>query len=215
MIITLKDFMELVNYRITEGSDYCWTCYGANAYTLSYWNQDHNGHSLAIIFDTHTHDVYEVQAHDYKHNRAYRLINPNYKDRYDVEAVDRGVEANQAWDDVDYVDLETNEDFLEKALAIIAGEDYDTRVSIPLNIPKDELLLIFTAAHERDMTFNEFVEEAIKEAIANFEQDPEEFKRRFNLPKIQSPPFPTDNFTRDQARAAVKSAKRKIKKKRG
>ena len=88
-MITLKEFMDLVDHRITEGSDFCWECYGPNAYSLSYWNQDHNGHSLSIIFDTRTHEVYEVQAHDYKHNRAYRLINLVYKNEYNNEAIGR------------------------------------------------------------------------------------------------------------------------------
>jgi hypothetical protein len=164
-MITLKDFMQTVDYKITEGSDYCWTCYGANAYTLSYWNQDHNGHSLAIIFDTHTHNVYEVQAHDYKHNRAYRLINPDYKDRYDAEAMTRGVEANEAWDDVNYVDLEIDEDFHDKASSIISGEDYDTRIDMPLRLDNDALFELMKRAHEQDITLNQLIEDILRNVI--------------------------------------------------
>ena len=53
-MITLKRWMELVNYRITEGSDYGWSCYGNNAYSLSFWNGIHGdgGFSSNIIFDT-------------------------------------------------------------------------------------------------------------------------------------------------------------------
>ena len=39
-MITLKEWMELVDYRITEGSDYCWSCYGPDAYSLDSWNGD-------------------------------------------------------------------------------------------------------------------------------------------------------------------------------
>jgi hypothetical protein len=167
-MITLKEFMELVDYKVTEGSEYCWDCYGHNAYSLSYWNQDHNGHSLCIIFDTRTHEVYEVQACDYKHNRAYRLINPDYKFVYDDEAAGRDVRANEAWDDVDYVDLDVDDDFIQKALAIIAGEDYDTRVSVPVNFTDEELLTYMKQAHERDITFNQLVEEALRAAIDEY-----------------------------------------------
>ena len=72
-MITLKEWMELVDYRITEGSEYCWQCYGPDAYSLDSWNGDQNGYSFCIIFDNKTQVVYEVQAHDYVHNRAYRL----------------------------------------------------------------------------------------------------------------------------------------------
>lgn len=56
-MITLKEFMELVDYRITEGSDYMWSCYGPNAHRLDSWNGDHDGHSVSIIFDTQSQNV--------------------------------------------------------------------------------------------------------------------------------------------------------------
>jgi hypothetical protein len=167
-VITFKEFMELVDYKVTEGSEYGWECFGSNAYSLSYWNQDHNGHSICIIFDTRTHEVYAVEACDYKHNRAYRLINPNYKTAHDSEAVGRNVDANQAWDDVNYVDLDVDDDFIQKALAIIAGEDYDTRVSVPVNFTDEELLTYMKLAHEHDITFNQLVEEALRAAIDEY-----------------------------------------------
>ena len=197
-MITLKEFMELVDYRVTEGSEYCWECFGSNAYSLSYWNQDHNGHSICIIFDTRTHEVYEVQAHDYKHDRAYRLINPNYKTAHDNEAVGRNVDANQAWDDVDYVDLDVDDDFIQKALAIIAGEDYDTRVQVPVDFTDEELLVYMKLAHERDITFNQLVEEALRAAIDEYKlglvhetgtDDPIDFpvsKKRKKAKKLKS-----------------------------
>lgn len=164
-MITLKEWMELVDYRITEGSNYCWKCYGDNAYTLDSWNGDHEGHSFSIVFDTKTQTVYEVQAHDYVHNRAYRLINPEFKSIHDAESKDRGVLENQAWDDVNYVDLDVDDDFFQKGLAIREGEDYDTRVQIEVNFDDAELLEYMKIAHDRDITFNELVEIALQEAI--------------------------------------------------
>lgn len=206
--------MEAVDYRVTEGSEFCWTCYGSNAYTLSYWNQDHDGHSLAIIFDTRTHEVYEVQAHDYKHNRAYRLINPNYKDSYNSEATTRGMDADEAWDEVTYIDLETDKDFLDKAQCIMSGEDYDTRIDMPLRLDDDALFELMKQAHERDITLNQLVEDILRNVIAVHEtgtDDPIDFPT--SRPVIQSPPFPSDNFTQEEAREAVKKAKRKKSKK--
>ena len=167
-MITLKDFMETVDYKVTEGSDYGWNCYGPNAYRLDSWNQDQEGHTVGIIFDTRTHTVYEVSAYDYKREHAYRLINPDFKDAHSAESNDRGVLENQAWDDVDYVDLDTDEDFLEKARAIVADEDYDTRVKVPVDFTDEELLTYMKLAHERDITFNQLVEEALREAIEKY-----------------------------------------------
>jgi hypothetical protein len=185
-MITLKDFMETVDYRITEGGDYGWNCYGYDAYMLDSWNGDQDGHSFTIIFDTKTQTVYEVQAHDYVRQRAYRLINPEFKSAHDLEAGQRDVNLNEAWDDVDYVDLETDEDFLEKAQAIAANEDYDTRVQVPVDFTDDELLTYMTMAHERDMTFNAFVEMALKSVI-------DEIKIKKELDNIL-PEFPVDKI---------------------
>jgi hypothetical protein len=170
-MITLKHFMEAVDYKITEGSEYMWQCYGNHAYRLDSWNQDHEGHSVSIVFDTRTHVVYEASAYDYQRNRAYRLINPDFKFGHDDEAAGRGVEANQAWDDVAYIDLDVDEDFLEKAHAIVLGKDYDTRVQVPVDFTDEELLTYMKLAHERDLTFNQLVEEALREAIAEHREN--------------------------------------------
>ena len=170
-MITMKTFMNIVNYRITEGSEYQWDCYGSNAYCLDSWNGDQDGHSLTVIFDTLTQEVYEVQAHDYKHNRAYRYINPAYAESMRVEAKNRGVDFKNAWDDLDYSTLETEEDFVSKAEAIVKGEDYDTRVEVPLEISDDVLFELMKAAHKRDITLNQLVEEILRLQIKKIESE--------------------------------------------
>ena len=114
----------------------------------------------------------ELQAHDYRNNRAYRMINSMYNTARISESEQRGVGLNVAWDGVDYVDLEVDSDFSQKVSGIISGVDYDTRVSVPVDFTDEELLKYMRLAHERDMTFNQFVEEALKEAILAFERDP-------------------------------------------
>jgi hypothetical protein len=164
-MITLKEWMELVDYRITEGSNYGWQCYGANAYSLDSWDNDQDGASFSIIFDNKTQEVYEVQAHDYKNSRAYRRINSDYLEAYTAEATQRDSWMSQAWDDVEYCDLETDDDWIQKSLAIIAGEDYDTRVQVPIDFDDGELLQYMKMAHDMDITFNEFVERSLVKAL--------------------------------------------------
>lgn len=177
-MITLKEFMELVDYRITEGTDYGWHCYGSHAHTLDSWSGDQNGHSVSIVFDTKTQEVYEVTAYDYKHQRAYRMINADHRAAHVAEAVQHGYNADQAWDDVDYCDLETDDDFVQKTRAIVAGEDYDTRVSVPVDFSDEELLTYMKLAHERDITFNQMVEQALREAIDEYKRDPQSMQDR-------------------------------------
>lgn len=169
-MITLKEWMEVVGYRITEGSDYQWECYGNNAYSLDSWNGEQNGHSFSIYFDTKTQEVYEVQAHDYRNNRAYRLMNPAFVKLHKKEAKRRKVDNKEAWDEVDYIDLETTDDWIQKALAIEAGElNYDTRVEVPLTLDKEQMHQMMLMAHEADMTLNQFVEHVLKTEIKRLE----------------------------------------------
>lgn len=162
-MITLKDFMETVDYRITEGGEYHHMAFGDNQYSLSAWNGDHNGWSFNIVFDRKDQTVFMVEACDYKNDRAYRLINPDYKEEHDQIPDDDY--RDQAWDDVNFVDLETEEDWIEKAGSIVAGEDYDTRVQVPVDFSDEELLQYMKLAHERDITFNQLIEEALRYAI--------------------------------------------------
>jgi hypothetical protein len=179
-MITLQQYFEAVNYRVTEGSDYGWDCYGPNAHMLSAWNGVHGtgGWSTNIVFSTKSQKVYEVEVCDYTNNRAYRLINPKYVEKHRKEAMERTEFANQAWDDVDYVDLDVESDFLSKLKAIVAGDAYDARVQIEVDFSDDELLKYMKLAHERDITLNQLIEEALREAIEEHKRNPEQFKAR-------------------------------------
>jgi hypothetical protein len=179
-MITMKEWMELVDYKITEGSEFLWGCYGPNAYTLDSWNGVHGkgGYSFSITFSTKTQKVYEVSVCDYTNDRAYRMINPKHQEKHRKEANARDVSMNEAWDDVQYVDLDVIDDFIQKALAIKANEPYDTRVSVPVDFTDEELLKYMKIAHDRDMTFNQLVEEALRAAIDDFNRDPEAAKAR-------------------------------------
>ena len=179
-MITMKEWMELVDYKITEGDSYGWSCYGPNSYQLSSWNGVHGrgGYSFNIVFSTKSHKVYEVSVCDYTNDRAYRMINPNNVEKHRKEAKSRDVSMNEAWDDVDYVDLEVDDDFIQKCLAIKAGEDYDTRISVPLDLPDDLLLEAAMNAHRQGITLNDYINNALMELVEEFKRDPDSVKAR-------------------------------------
>lgn len=159
-MLTLKEFMELVDYKITEGSEFYANI--TSLYSLDSWNGEQDGYSFSIVFDPKDNQrVYAVEVSDYKNNRAYRMKDPAIE-------LDK-----QAWDDVEWIDLDVDDDFIQKALSIKAGEDYDTRVQVQVDFSDDELLQYMTMAHEMDITFNELVERALKAAIeeAEFHKD--------------------------------------------
>jgi len=164
--ITIRDFMEVIEYRITEGSKYGWDCFGDNAFQIDHWAGEQQDPSLSIVFDTATQEVYQVEAHDYAHLRAYRWTNPAWREAEDRESRARAVDNKVAWDDVLFIDLDVAADMLEKATAIATGDEYDTRVKIAVEFSNDELLEYMMMAHEQDITFNELITQALTEAIA-------------------------------------------------
>jgi collagenase-like PrtC family protease len=74
-------------------------------------------------------------------------------------------------DDVNYVDLEVADDFIQKCLAIKLGQEYDTRVSVPVDFSDEDLLTYMKLAHEKDITFNQLMEQALIAAIEKYSPD--------------------------------------------
>ena len=152
-MITRQQWLELIDYKITEGYQYINNHVTYNAW--NYWDGDHDGFSIELVSDQSTHEPVSVEVFDYKNDCAYRRC----VDGYAGDPV--------AWDNVSIVDLDTDEDFIEKATAIIAGEQYDTRVSIPVDLPDDIALVLMKQAHEMDITFNQLMENILKAKIAD------------------------------------------------
>ena len=166
-MITMREWLDLVQYKITEGTQYMWTCYGDNAYTLSSWNGIHGkgGYSFDIVFDTKTQEVYEVEVCDYTNDRAYRMIHTDYFEKHQAEGCSINIDSNSAWDDVKYVNLEVDDDFIEKSLAIVAGNVYDTRIIIDIDLDEDIEIKLMKMAHERDVTLNKMIEIIIRKQM--------------------------------------------------
>jgi len=114
--------------------------------------------SSSIIFDPKTFKVYGVEVCDYERENAYRIL--------------EGLEMDElAWDGVNFVDLETDEDFIEKMSAIVNQEDYDDRVVVPLNLEEEELCFLMKQAHNHGMTLNEYVEHLLVVLMENTNND--------------------------------------------
>jgi hypothetical protein len=172
-MLTLKEWMELVDCRITEGSDYYTNIPGL--YSLSAWNEQQDGWSFFVAFDPKDNQrVYVVEACDYARNRAYRLKDPDI-------LLDK-----QAWDDVEFVELDVDDDFIQKALAIKSGEEYDDRVSVPLDLPDDVMFTLMKQAHAEDITFNQHMENILRAACEEALSDPEAYRRKMGFDEDDS-----------------------------
>jgi|LakMenEpi03Aug12_release.lakeMendotaPanAssembly.Ray.scaffolds.fasta_scaffold132584_2 hypothetical protein len=169
------DLNEAFDHKISGGDNYLWDCW-ENARFLEY-RSDYA--YVSAVFNTETQEVYEVNVSVDTDTwdpdiRPYRWLNPEYKQDYLDEAESRNIDPEQAWDDIKWIDLESADDFLEKALAIFNGDDsFDKRIQVPLDLNEDEILKIALMAHKRDITLNKMVEEIIQLAIDKHKEDNE------------------------------------------
>ena len=169
--MNLEQVNNLFQHRITDGSEYLWHCYGNNVRSIDYTSTYACGY---VVFDTDTQTVYEVSVSPVAGSwdvepKPYRYINPDYQAAYKQEATSRGIDPSEAWDDIKWVDLETEEDFIEKATAMFNGEKFDTRIQVPLDLDNDTILKLSMEAHKRDITLNKMVEEILRNMIAEHE----------------------------------------------
>jgi hypothetical protein len=161
--MNIKDFMEAIQYKVTGGSPYEWRCYGPDARFMDCENLAY--FSISMVFDSEDQTIYEIQAWDDVNNRQYRWINPEFIDALKDETASRNMVFETSLDDNKFIDLEVDEDILEKITAIVNGKSYDTRVVIPLDLDNEELLKLMTYAHEADMTFNDYVAKMLTEEV--------------------------------------------------
>jgi hypothetical protein len=158
----LSKVNEALDHKINGGSEYGWNCW-PNARWLDY--ESDNAHA-SVVFNSETQEVYVAEVND-KNDvlKPYRWMNPFYKDQYLKEAEDRNIDPNQAWDNKKWYDLETHEDWLTKARAIMRGEMFDERVEVPLELEDDVFMQLALEAHKRDITINKMVELILQKVI--------------------------------------------------
>jgi hypothetical protein len=168
----LKQLCEAFDYKITEGSVYCWKCFGTSARFLDF-RSDYA--EVSVVFDSVNQEVYmaSIDSIDSTHYMC-QWVNGTFKDQYVAESVSRGIKPNQAYDSFEYTDLEVDEDFLEKATAIFHGEPFDKRVIIPLTLDDNTMLMLMTEAHKRDITLNKMVESLLIQVIEESENSKRE-----------------------------------------
>ena len=165
----LAQINEAMSHQITGGSEYQWQCF-PDARFLDY--ESEHAH-VSILYSTVDQIVYQADASikrevwpdDKRFDKPYRWTNPIFKDAYINESKERNIDPDQAWDDVKWIELETDEDFLEKAKAMFNGDYWDTRIVVPVDLDDATILKLSMEAHKRDITLNKMVEIVLQEAI--------------------------------------------------
>jgi len=166
-MITLQQFLDKINYKITGGSTFLWSCYGEDVYSIDSWVEGH--YEASVTFNPTTQEAFEITVFDEVNERQYRWINPLVLDAYNAEFLERGLDKQDFG--FKYTNIEVDFDMLEKLEGIVNKTEYDTRVVIQVDMSDTDFLTFAKAAHAMDVSFNEFVEKAIKSVIET--RDPE------------------------------------------
>ena len=162
-MITLKEYLEAIQFKITEGSNYGWNCYGPNARYLDCYKED--SYSISALFDSKDQFVYAIELWDYINNREYRWQHPDYKEAFLAEAKERKIDPSESLDNAKFIDLEVTDDILEKISKVVNEEAYDERVKVPVDLSDETMYNLMKIAHERDITFNQLVNDLLREEI--------------------------------------------------
>lgn len=160
---TLLDFLKAIDYKITDSSDYNWECYGNEIRCIDSYNVGLT--ECSAMFTKNGGTIRELTMHDFEARRSYRWTDPQFEQARKDEANSIKVDDNIAYDELEFIELEMIEDMFEKMTAVSRGEEYDTRIMIPLDITDKEFLEVARAAHALDITINAFFTMAIKEAL--------------------------------------------------
>lgn len=169
----LIDLINAVSARISGGDEHLWDCYGPNSRFIEF--VDINGDNFCSgIYDTKTFEVYEIHLDRPNTDCVFKYINPLYKRANYLECESKGVDPNNAWDDVYYTHVDTEELILEY-IKDIADAVYSKipdfsisqgrKVSVPMDLSDNEWYSLMKIAHEQDITLNQLVENILTDEI--------------------------------------------------
>ena len=149
-MIKLNDFLNITEYELGHLEVVNQqNVYGKSAISFEVYGRGFN--KLICVYDVLSQEVLEIIAEDQHLHKKYV---------WQIEDI-KGL-----GDKRDHlIELETEEDILEKSEAIFNGVPYDTRIIIPLDIKDEDFLMYAKAAHKLDITINEFMEKAIREMV--------------------------------------------------
>lgn len=168
MSAQMEAYVKAIDYKITDGSEFLWQCFGPDARFLD--SSDDIFH-ISAVFDTKTQRVYEVSISEtYGGDLRYRWIDMEYLDAYKSEAKQRNVKWDEFTEELNWHMTDDFDDIIDKVTKIPKGEEYDPRVVLVLELEDDVKEMIETAAALRGVSIDQFVEEALKAVIAKEEK---------------------------------------------
>lgn len=169
-MIYLNDFLNLINFKITGGSEYLWNSFGRNA---RYLDSECSDYSLSCVFDSVTQELYLVSFsyEDNDKHYAFRWINPKHKEGYIAENVERNLDYTNFCDETTYVDFD---DILQLINVVETQTDLKKYTTMSIELDDDVLLFLTRRAMEMNVTVDTLICNILRDKLAKIEaQDPE------------------------------------------
>lgn len=114
--MNLQEFMNATSARVSGGSEYQWKCF-PNARFMDF--ADIDGKEVgSCVFNTLTQKIYEVIFSVDEDNVSYRWTDPEWRDSRLEEARSRSIDDGVAYDDVNYTEVQSEDEIMKLALSI-------------------------------------------------------------------------------------------------
>lgn len=162
----LSQIIQAAKFKITEGSEFLWHCFGKNIRSLDF-SSDFGKSVVTCIFNPETQKVYEVTIFS-SDNKCYRWIDLTFIDIVKQESDEKNVDFTMATDEVKWIDLDNVDDVFRKIKQIIDTGLCDNEVTISLDLEKDLLLELCLLAHKKNITLNKLIVTIIEDTIIRF-----------------------------------------------
>jgi len=174
--MNLQKIFKSAKYKIVGGGPFLWNCFGPNAYYMDFGSNSiaivNSGYNeVSVRFDTKTQVVYSIEVYITVNRQidvAFSWINPDYREAYVAEHIQRNCEYGVAYDDVHFIEKENETEILEIISAAINEEDVSRYVKtclIDLEFSKKDLFKLMRKAHKRDITLNQLLIEMMEDAV--------------------------------------------------
>lgn len=128
---------------------------------------------INVIFDPINHTVYQLDVLDIQNYAHHRWVNSKFKKEFDNNRFERMLEpmlepiTHSAYGKINYVGDHELDVLMMTARDLVEGITHndDGTVNIPLDLTDEEFLKIARAAHELDITINEFMVRAVENKL--------------------------------------------------
>ena len=142
--------------------------------------------SLRADIDLFNQTVYRVDYHSYPRNTVLRWVNPAWEKMFAKELFDRQEDPTLKYDGTQirryYNDDTITHIIRGDMLGPNPDEEEDEYETVELELTDSELATIARAAHIKDMTINDFINEALRIELDRVSPDWREDYRKASLP---------------------------------